>query len=63
MDVDQAVVFTGSVTIPGGVQPNPANWVSVPIAPFYYDAAAGKDFIVQIRTPGPGNLIAMASVD
>lgn len=63
MDVDQAVVFTGNVTIPGGVQPNPANWVSVPIAPFYFDPAAGKDFIVQIRTPGPGNLIAMASVD
>jgi PKD domain len=63
MDVDQAVVFTGSVTIPGGLQPNPANWVSVPIAPFYFDPAAGKDFIVQIRTPGPGNVIAMGSVD
>ena len=63
MDVDQAVVFTGSVTIPGGLQPTPANWVTVPIAPFYFDAAAGKDFIVQIRTPGPGNLNAMGSVD
>ena len=63
MDVDQAVVFTGTVTIPGGAQPTPANWVPVPIAPFYFDAAAGKDFIVQIRTPGPGNLNAMGLVD
>ncbi len=63
MDVDATIVYSGSVTIPAGVQTTPAAWVPIgPITPFLYNPAAGKDFIIQVRAHGP-NVVGMAAVD
>ncbi|HYC76138.1 MAG TPA: PKD domain-containing protein [Planctomycetota bacterium] len=56
---DATVVFTGPVTLPPGPHTNPGGWVTIPVAPFVYDPTLGADFIIQIRTPGPGNVAAM----
>jgi hypothetical protein len=63
MDVDAALVYTGSFTMAAGVQTTPAAWQPLgPIAPFYFDPTAGKDFIIQVRTHGP-NVNVMGNVD
>ncbi len=60
---DAALVYSGPVAFPAGANPVPAPWVTIPLSnPFLYDPAAGRDFIIQVRTPGPG-IVAIGAID
>jgi hypothetical protein len=64
MDADAAVVFNGTVTFPASAGAPVGPWVNIPLSnPFLFNPGIGKDFIIQVRTPGPGNYVAMSSVD
>ncbi len=58
---DVTTVFSGAVTIPSGLTGGPTAWIPIPVSPFTFDPSAGNDFIIQVRTPGPGNAFAMTT--
>ena len=63
MHTDAALVYNGPVTFAAGANPVPAPWVTIPLSnAFFYDPAAGLDFIIQVRTPGPG-IVAIGALD